>query len=715
MNIFQLVIRWFLRLKWWFLALPIFVTLIAVYFTKNLNLQYKTEITIFTGVISNYGGDPGQSNGGQDWNFLNNSINNITNTIRSKETLKRLSLMLYARVMIHGNPNVDNSYIKAVHYRELYDITPKDVLKLIDKKSVEKTVENLLKYEKPERNNFVYGLINWNHPYFSYAIINENLKIYRVDNSDILQVSYETNDPGIAYQTLQILSDIFGNEYRKLQFSNTNNVIKYFEDELAGLARELRGQEDSLTLYNMQNRVINYDKQTEALAFLDKEFSLRAQEVLFAFNNTRAAVQELESRLDLNTKAIKNNSEFLHKLQNISAMNYSLSQARTAGLDSLMVGKDQYINNLSKDLKKGETEFRDFMQQYSAQKYTRDGYPNSNYVAQWVDELLKFKKAEAELQVVKDFQADIDSKYTKYSPIGSVLKRKERSINFTEQSYLAILRSLNEARLRLKSLEMNSAVLKVINPASFPLNSLPSKRKIIVAGAYFGTLILLFGFFLLLELLDRTIRDKMRTERLIRAKVIGAFPKANIFKNKQLIEQKIVHVLANNLYGLYRHDLPYNLINVITLRPLPKAHYISEMLSSYWQNIGINVRAFHEGADFKVDSRAYLIEQSWKEVFKAYDISLVQHGPLFQSLIPTAFLQEGIACLVLMEADSLFNVEDEMMLNNLRERMDGKPVLICLVDAKKYVIEEFTGLLPPYTFIRKLGYRLANFGLTSRS
>lgn len=714
MNIFQIVIRWFLRLKWWFIFLPLAVALLAIFLTKNIDLRYRTDFTIYTGVVSNSGDNTGMSVGNSsDWNAINNSIQNIINTIRSKETLRQLSVRLYARLMIHGDPNADNIYIRAKHYRELLAITPPQVLKLIDKKSEDITVQNLLAYEKPLRDNFVYGLMNWSHPYFSFTALQDNLSIKRLDNSDILQVTYETNDPGIAYQTLLVLSEVFGNEYKKIQFSNTNNVIKYFEGELARIGKDLRLQEDSLTQYNVENRVINYDKQTEAIALLDKEFSMRAQEVYFDYNNTRAALAEIEGRLDDNLRSIKNNSEFLKRLNNVANINYDISKLRTFGLDSTDVKDNVSLNRLNKDLKSSEEDLRVFMDQYVTQKYTRDGYPNSKFVTQWIDELIKFKRAESEVKVVKEFQAELDQKYTQYSPIGSVLKRKERNINFIEQSYLSILSSLNEAKLRLKSLEMNSAVLKVINEPSFPLNSLPSKRKVIVAGAYFGTIILLFGFFLLLELLDRTLRDRLRTERLTKTRVVGAFPKAKLFKDKD-VESKISHVVANSLYGFYNSDISLNMINVVTLAPFEDADKVTKMLNDYWCNLGINAKSFYEGKDFHANSREYLIGTDWKDKLDSYDLVFVQHAPLMNSVIPSFFIEKGLVTLVLLEADSIFNQEDENMLNGLKERLDNKNIVICLVNSSKYAVEEFTGLLPPYTFLRRLNYRLSNFGLTSR-
>ncbi|UZJ65404.1 Wzz/FepE/Etk N-terminal domain-containing protein [Sphingobacterium sp. KU25419] len=112
MNIFHYIFRAIFRIKWWLLILPLLFAVLAIYMTRNLDRQYKTDITIYTGVISSYGSDPGESNASSNWNVLNNSIQNIINTINSKETLKRLSLQLYARLMIHGDPNKDNVYFQ---------------------------------------------------------------------------------------------------------------------------------------------------------------------------------------------------------------------------------------------------------------------------------------------------------------------------------------------------------------------------------------------------------------------------------------------------------------------------------------------------------------------------------------------------------------------------------------------------------------------------
>ena len=77
--------------------------------------------------------------------------------------------------------------------------------------------------------------------------------------------------------------------------------------------------------------------------------------------------------------------------------------------------------------------------------------------------------------------------------------------------------------MRKKNLEMTSATLKVLNPPAFPIQAQPTKRKLIVLTAFFGSILLILGFFILLEIVDRTLHDKIRTEMFTNLSVIGAF------------------------------------------------------------------------------------------------------------------------------------------------------------------------------------------------
>lgn len=717
MGLFLYIFRFLHRIRWWLIIGPLLVTLIVIWKTRKMSHTYTTEMTIFTGVVSGYGIESEQLQS-DNWSILNNTLQNIINIMTSKETLKNVSLHLYARCMIYGNPNEDNTYISAEHYQQLKSITPKDVLKLIDKSSEEKTVHNLIKYDKPDKNNFVYGLFNWYHPFLSYSAL-KNIDVKRVDNSDILTVKYSNDDPGIVFQTLTLLNQVYVEEYKGLQFGTTNNVIKYFESELARIGRDLHSKEDSLTEYNVENRVINYDRQTEEVTALDRDYELRYQDVLLANNSSKAAMKNLDEGLSENQKAIKSNSEFLSRLNAISDLNYSIAQIETLNHDSINLNPPKALTQMKRQLEREERDLKAFSTKYSDQKYTRDGYPTSNFVSQWIDELLKFKKSEAELQVLGNYKKELDFMYSHFSPIGSTIKRQERGINFTEQSYLSILSSLNTARLRLKSLEMSSASLKVINPPTFPLSSLPTKRRAMVAGAFIGSLLFILGFSLLIELLDRTLRDRYRTQRITGCEVLGAFPQLNGFKNGKYnatSQEKAIQYIANKLHGFFT---PTRLPNVVNL--LSKDKYsnsqISELLAKYWTNLGIGVQLMQSNKDFDPSSKEFLFSKGLEDIYghneNKNEITLFNHTPISDSPIPSIFLKDATINLLVLRADVVWTDSDQLLLDDLRKRAENTPLLICLVHADRSVVESFTGLLPPYTSVRKFNYRYNQFGFTS--
>ena len=98
-------------------------------------------------------------------------------------------------------------------------------------------------YERPMQDNYLFGLINY-HPWFGINNITSRLKVVKLGQSDIIDIGYSANDPGITFNTLDILNDVFARQYADLRYGETNNVIKFFEREVARLYKILTGAED---------------------------------------------------------------------------------------------------------------------------------------------------------------------------------------------------------------------------------------------------------------------------------------------------------------------------------------------------------------------------------------------------------------------------------------------------------------------------------------
>ena len=426
-------IKFFYRIRFWLLFAPIAVALLVASKTRHMPEQYTTNCSVYTGIIT--GVSILSESGISTTSFTQSSMmENLLNIITADQTLKQVSLRLYARIMVYGDPQNDNTYVKASNYRYLYG-HGKVIHHLIDKSSTndsineQRTYENLVAYETNDKSNYVYGIYQWNLPYVNRESLNK-IQVERIGKSDIIELTYTTNDPGITFQTIKILVDEFIKQYQELRFGETNNVIAYFKAELERIGKELEKSENSLTHYRVENQVINYSEETRSVAALNRDYELQYWESLNTFTVADSLLHEIEKRMKLNSEIINNNNLFILYNRNISEINeklaiskyYSQSALPQSTIDSLMREQDKNKKALSESLQK-----------MGYLKTTKEGISNSSIIEQWLNQVLAYKKAEAELNVLRKRKIEMDKKYVHFAPIGSTLTRKERSVNINER------------------------------------------------------------------------------------------------------------------------------------------------------------------------------------------------------------------------------------------------------------------------------------------
>lgn len=718
MDILSQIIRMLYRIRYWLIILPILTTLIAIFQTRNLERTYEVNTTIYTGIASGFTIESGLEGSTRvDWNSVSNGMDNIISIIRSKATLRQVSMRLYVQHMIHGDSLRDNNYIKAENYRGILRITPKEVRALIDKDSEENTIRNLYEYEKASPTNFVYGLFNWYHPYYSYNALSK-IDVRRIFNSDMLEINYAANDPGVAYNTLVLLTEEFVNQYEFLRFGETNNVVEYFRRELAALAQKLRVSEDSLTQYYIEKKVINYPEQTKQIAALARDYDLLYNEVLLKYTSSTTMVADLEEKIKEHTKMIENNALFVEKIRRISELSDRIARIELFHRDSL-AEYSSVIEREKRALQTAEAELKQFTIDDRELRTTKEGISVSTFVAEWVTEIIQREKSLAELQVMEEVRRSLDNQYVYFSPIGTTISRMEREIGFTEHSYLSVLQSLNTALMRQKTLQMTAATFKPINPPLFPISPIRTARRLIVAVTFFGTIFLVLGYFILLEFFDRTVRDKNRAERLIPSKVLGAFPARNKVRYRSFnAEQERIatNYLANSLVPYLNPHFRTDIINFISTDSQAGKSLLIEQLKEYWTDRGLRVRVISWNEDMDEKTREYILTNNLSEIydFDNEDVVLVEHNSLRKSAIPVGLLQEASLNLVVTRADKVWRDIDKIAFDRLLEQTKDAPVKLYLTNTKRDVAENFLGMLPPYTKLRTTMYKLIQFGLTSK-
>ena len=716
MDIAQFVSQFIYRIRYWLLWGTLFVTGLVIYFTQFLPYSYTVESSIYAGVTNSTTVDGTTVN----YTVINSTFDNLINISKYRGTLEKVSIRLLANAFTYGEEWKDNHYIQAKHYRQLLQMTPKEVLQLVDRKSVEKTIANLTTYRKEQANNFVYSMFNRPVAFYSANALNK-IEVKRAGSSDILNITYTSADPGITQQTVSILIDELIKAYEILRFKATNDVIAYFEEQVRITKQALNREEDDLMNYNVQERVINYPEETKALAITRYEVEDRLEDVEKAYESAIARRRMLEEKMDIRAQIIRSNTNLLQELEKVSTLNQSIMEREIFTSDQSQENNPKLYEDKIK-LRKAEENISHLSDNLNEYNFSKEGVGIDDMVDAWLIACIDEAKAKAQLQVLLNRQKNIFDQYSHMSPIGTQVNRKQRAINIAEDNYRTQLKGLADANLRLKNIEMGTSNLQTVSPPDYPLTDNGRKRIMYVLIAFIGSIVFIVTYFLLIELLDRTLRDPLRSKRLSGLPVIAAFNGTSNLKFRGFLKtcNRLAAAYSCRQLNNYLQKERPTIINLLSMESGEGKSYLTKYFVDYWETEGIKTRIVTHGVDFDVEAKEYVNAQQlssfWRrnEAEQEPDIILVEYPAINNASIPLDTLRQADVNLLVANACRLWRNSDNAALQPIKEAMENVPFFLYLNNADREVVESFTGELPPRTPLHSFVSRLAQLGLTSK-
>lgn len=716
MDIILFISQFLYRIRYWLLWGTFFVTGLVIYFTQFLPYSYTVKSSIYAGITNSTSIDGSAIN----YSAVNSTFDNLINIAKSRGTLEKVSLRLLANSFTYGEEWKDNQYIQAKHYRQLLQMTPKEVLALVDRKDVEKTLANLTAYRKETSSNFIYAIFNRPVAFYSALALDE-ISIKRAGNSDILEIIYTSADPGITQKTVSILIDELIKAYEILRFKSTNDVIAYFERQVRLTKEALNKEEDDLMNYNVQERVINYSEETKALANTRYDTEDRLEEIERLYESASALRNMLEEKMDIRAQIIRNNTNLLEELNKVSTLNQSIMEHEIFTSEKSQVSNEK-LRKEKDALKKAEDQISHISDNLNEFSFSKEGVGIENMVDEWLKACVGEAKAKAELEVLLRRQQDIFDQYSHMSPIGTQIGRKERAIGIAEDNYRTQLKGLADANLRLKNIEMSTSNLQTVAPPDFPLTDNGRKRILYILIAFIGSIVFIITYFLLIEILDRTLRDPLRSKRLSGLPVIAAFNGISNLKYRGFLKvcNRIAAAYCCRQLNKYIKTGQPTVINLLSINPREGKSFLAKYFMEYWQSEGILVRLVQHNLDFETDDKGYVqaeqLSDFWElnEAEQKPDIILVEYPAIQESTIPLSVLQKADATLLVANAQRLWRNSDNEMIAPIKECLENSSFFLYLNNADRDVVESFTGELPPKMPVHSFFSRLAQLGLTSQ-
>lgn len=713
MDITLYISRFNYRIRHQLVFGTLIITALVAYFSQFLEKKYTVTTSIYTGITSNTGLDDETR---PDWQAVNNTYDNLVNLTKSRGTLENVSLKLLALNLMHGDPEIDNLYITANNYKKLIASVPEEILLLVDTTSLDKTVNLFKEYKYSDSRNYLHELFNGSSAFYSYNALS-SIIIRRQGNSDLIEIAYTSTDPGITWNTVKLVSEELKYSYNNLRYQTANDIVKYYEEELKKLRVQLNKQENELTDYNVKNSVINYIEQTKAIAHSFADFENRYEETRRNYESSSSIIKNLEQYMDIRTKLVKSNEEFINTLAEVSRISGKITEIETFTSDE-MLSKDQELVKYREELRDAEKKIGLITNNINSYKESKEGLAIEGLVQEWLNQTLIQAKAQADLKVLNERKNDFADQYKNYSPIGTRINQQEREIHVTEQSYLEVLHALNMAKMKQKNLQLTSSNLNTISDASYPLFSDKGKRFLLVVAAFIGSIIFIIGLNLVIELLDRTLRDAERARRLTGMNILGAFTGRNSqLKYRGFVKtcNRISAAYACNRLTPYIKKGDTLCINILSLEEKEGKTFISRYFQESWEELGFNVKYLRVGQDIPIDASLFMAEHIDKHIQleSRPDILIVEYPSIQQYGVPSHLLGSSQVNLLVANACRVWKNSDTELVKYLRDITEGTALYLYLNNATREAVEDFTGQLPPQTSMRSFANRMMYMGLTA--
>ena len=643
MDILLFISQFLYRIRYWLLWGTLFVTGLVIYFTQFLPYSYTVKSSLYAGITSSTSLDGAAVN----FSVVAATFDNLVNIAKSRGTLEKVSLRLLASSYTHGEEWKDNQYIQAKHYRQLLQITPKEVMELIDRKDESKTLANLTAYKKNDHNNFIYSVFNRTIAFYSMAAL-DRVELKRIGNSDILDISYTSADPGLTQLTVAFLIEELINAYEILRFKSTNDVIAYFEEQVRLAKVRLSEEEDNLMHYNVQERIINYGEETKALAATRYQVDDRLEAAKRTYEGAVALRKMLDEKMDVRAQIIRNNTNLLQELDKVSNLNQSIME-KEIFISDKSKSKSEELQKEKTELRQAEDRISSISDNLNEFAFTKEGVGIENMINEWLIALVNEARAQAEMKVLESRQQDIFDQYSHMSPVGTQVNRKERAIDIAEDNYRTQLSGLASANLRLKNIEMSTSNLQTVAPPSYPLTDNGRNRLMYILAAFFGSMIFIILYFLLIEVLDHTLRDPYRSKRLSGLPVIAAFNGISNLKYRGFLKacNRLAAAYCCNRLNKYMKVGEPTVINLLSINSREGKSFLAKYFIRHWESEGLRVRLVTHDYDFESNGKQYVQAQQlsdfWmlNEAEKTPDIILVEYPSIKDSSIPLPVLQKA--------------------------------------------------------------------------
>lgn len=657
----------------WLVLIPVIMAGSIFYFTRGEIKVYSSESVIYTGIASGYSLS---GNNKADFFSTSNAFDNLLSLINSRETKQEVAISLLAKhLMVKKH---DPAILSWWTFDQLRQQVPDSVRRIVVQPTLEETVAALHVYMGGKENNLVYSLINSANPVYSLNAL-ENVKATRINNSDLIRITYQSSDAAVCKETLVLLEEEFMKKHRRLKEGQSESVVGYFETETHNAYTRLDEAEQRFMEFNKQNDIINYYEQTKAVAIEREDLYAKIHDLNMDNMASSKSLDKVNESIKGRLYQNEYGNAILKQREQLSDINSKIAVGEIIGKKD--PNHQQQIDSLRNIAIQLDKRLQGSVNSLYMQSNTPNGIPTRNVLDEWLKTTLQVEQSKARLAVMDKRKVEFVDEYRKYAPLGATLKKIERQINVSEQEYLELLHGLNMAKLTQQNNELTTK-LNVVDPPYLPLKPNASKRMVQVIVGFLVGFILVLAVILARALVNKTLQRPDKAVKLVGIPLLGIYPLLNA--NERFIAKSNLRLMQQLLSRIDGKKLPVT-IGLVSIQNKEGKSTIVDLWHKELSNL-----------NYKVEKQLWN-NQAIFTTNKNSDIVLVEFPPLDNMVIKPGMLPQLDHTFLVCRANRIWGKIDKELLNIFSKTTGNHPALI-LNGVNTDFAEDYVGEVPKRRF-----------------
>lgn len=492
--IYLLKVLW--RKKIWLVLIPVISGVSAYFFTLTLVNQYKSTTQLATGLTTNESirvSDERPTIRDTDLSF-NNLLTSMNSGICSNLTSYRL--------ILHEFDSSGATFRTPANKK--IELSPEEVKIAGD--AFKRKLSNLeLLTLDDENSRLLLDALDWYG--YNYQFIKEGLKIFRVPNTDFIQVEFTSENPSLSAFAANAFCEEFLRYYRGQREEGSSISVSFFKQLVEQKKKEMDERTETLKTFKATNSFVNITEEGSSKLLQISELELEQNNVeskiyglnlsLDRFNNELAAT----NREGANTSANSSNARILNLRERINRLNeryITTGSSNHALLDSLNLLRSQLKVELAN---------------LSSEGTQASGLTKTELTNKVNDIKIEIAIEQSKLNSISTKLRNLRGSISGYASKESVVASLQGEVDVATKEYLDAVNRYNEANNKLLA---STGTIRQLYKATAPANPVSNKKILILAGSVFASFFFCVFVFVGLEAIDTTLRTPEHFKRTVK-------------------------------------------------------------------------------------------------------------------------------------------------------------------------------------------------------